>query len=101
MRLQSTELGNEGGSFPMSEVIDLLRVRQMTHGRFADTSRLAQATKELWRTSPNWNRLSPVKREALEMRATKIARILCGDPSAPDHWADDEGYAELCDNDGA
>jgi len=77
--------------------IDLLQVRQTTHGPFCETARIAQATKEVWRTSPNWNNLSPVKREALEMRATKIARILCGDPSEPDHWADEEAYEKLGD----
>lgn len=36
-----------------------------------------------------------VKKEALAMIATKIARIVNGNSDDPDHWRDIAGYAEL------
>ena len=39
--------------------------------------------------------LSPDQREALEMIAHKIARILNGDPDYADSWHDIAGYAQL------
>jgi hypothetical protein len=35
------------------------------------------------------------QREALEMIAHKISRILAGDPHFADHWTDISGYARL------
>jgi hypothetical protein len=48
-----------------------------------------------WRKAEGWKRLSVGQREALEMIAHKIARILSGDPNHKDHWEDIAGYAEL------
>lgn len=39
--------------------------------------------------------LHATQREALEMIAVKMSRILCGDPSEADHWDDIIGYATL------
>lgn len=39
--------------------------------------------------------LDPDQREALEMIAHKIARILNGDPNYADSWVDIAGYAKL------
>ena len=39
--------------------------------------------------------LEPDQREALEMLALKIARILNGDPNYADSWHDVAGYATL------
>jgi hypothetical protein len=42
----------------------------------------------------NWERLSRGEREALDMIAHKIARILSGaDPHDSEHWRDLAGYA--------
>jgi hypothetical protein len=43
----------------------------------------------------NWDVLKDTQREALELIAMKIARILSGDHNYRDHWDDIEGYAEL------
>jgi hypothetical protein len=40
-------------------------------------------------------RLSAMQREALDMIAHKIARILNGNPDVHDHWHDIVGYASL------
>ena len=73
----------------------LLTERSKTHGNWIDNARIAQSTKELWRKENGWERLSDAQREALEMIAHKIARVLSGDPNYVDHWADVAGYAEL------
>jgi hypothetical protein len=39
--------------------------------------------------------LMPDQREALEMIAHKIARIVNGDPNYADSWLDIAGYAQL------
>jgi hypothetical protein len=51
--------------------------------------------KEEWRKAEGWKRLSMGQREALEMLAHKVARILAGDCNHRDHWMDIGGYAEL------
>jgi hypothetical protein len=50
------------------------------------------------RDSPNWGDLTDDKREALEMIAHKIGRILNGDPEYKDSWHDIIGYARLVED---
>jgi hypothetical protein len=69
--------------------------REKTHGSFKDTASTSQNIKSVMMTGNNWERLNDSQREALEMIATKIGRILSGDPNFRDHWDDIEGYAEL------
>jgi hypothetical protein len=45
--------------------------------------------------SSKWKYLSPMQREALDMTAHKIGRILAGDPDHKDHWDDIAGYTTL------
>ncbi len=71
----------------------VLAARQSTHGDFAETAKLAQIIKTVLRHRAA--RLPPVQREALDMIASKLARILCGDPNHADHWHDITGYARL------
>jgi hypothetical protein len=66
-----------------------------THGNFKDTASTSQNIKSVMMTGNNWERLSDSQREALEMIAVKIGRILSGDHNFRDHWDDIEGYAEL------
>jgi hypothetical protein len=47
------------------------------------------------RAAPGWAMLAAAQREGLEMIATKLAQLLCGDPTFPDHAADIAGYARL------
>lgn len=73
----------------------ILKTRAKTHGDYATTAHAAQALKEVMRNTPNWHELPDYMREALEMDATKTARILCGNAYEPDHWHDKAGYATL------
>jgi hypothetical protein len=79
----------------MSEGEKIIGARFLTHGDFGFTSQVAQAIKDALRSGPSWKKLSPVQREALDGRAVKLARIVCGDPNFPDHWDDDDGYRGL------
>jgi hypothetical protein len=54
-----------------------------------------QALKDECRAAPNWHKLAPYQKEAIEMICHKLGRILCGNPDTPDHWLDIAGYATL------
>lgn len=69
--------------------------REHTHGAYRENAACAQKLKTAMREAPNWARLSAMERESLESIATKISRILCGDPSHVDSWTDIAGYAQL------
>ena len=74
---------------------ETLAQRQRTHGDFGSHAAVSQAMKNAMRQSHGWGGLSDDKKEALEMLAHKIARILNGNPNTHDHWHDIEGYSHL------
>ena len=74
---------------------DLLAERGSRYGKFADQAIIAQTIKDAMRAGRNWNILSPDKKEALDMLANKVARILNGDPEYADSWDDVIGYTKL------
>lgn len=74
---------------------DILDERQKTHGDFDLTAMIAQELKDALRRGKNWREMDDTEREALEMIATKIGRILSGNPYEVDHWRDIAGYAAL------
>lgn len=73
----------------------LLAERATTHGDYGEHAAITQGLKTLMRTPPGWERLTDCEREALEMIAHKIGRILAGNPHFRDHWDDVAGYATL------
>lgn len=73
----------------------LLAERESTHGDFGLQSQLAQMIKRLFASSPNWKIMEDREREAMEMKAVKLARYLCGDHKNPEHLIDDIGYSKL------
>ena len=79
----------------MNTTSQILSDREQTHGLFREVAGYSQAIKSLMRSSRNWERLDVAQAQALEVIADKMARILCGDPSFPDHWQDGAGYFEL------
>lgn len=79
----------------MTDTKKLLADRQETHGQFVDVAYVAQNIKKSMRNSRNWNDLADDTKEGLELIATKIARILSGNPNFADNFADIAGYAEL------
>ena len=68
-------------------------VRGSTHGDFTSVSNVAQEIKQSMKRGRS--ELTVNQQEALDLIATKIARIVCGNPHFPDHWEDIKGYAEL------
>ena len=79
----------------------VLNERGTTHGKFSDNARNGQAIRDLFRQSPHWADMDPVCREALDMMACKISRILSGQATFDDQWLDIEGYARLAREGGA
>lgn len=73
----------------------MLVEREKTHGDFRITAHVAQGIKRAFRTLATNDRITKEQHEALDMIATKIARILSGDPLERDHWDDIAGYAKL------
>lgn len=76
----------------MSDLSDTLEERQSTHGDWKDNARISQQLKRVFRSGPNWDRLTDSQREGLDMVATKFSRMLSGDPSFEDHTLDVLGY---------
>ena len=79
----------------MTNINDTLSERGKTHGRYSEVAGFAQGMKALMHAMPNWEELSSVQCEALDMVASKIGRVLSGNHNERDHWLDIVGYAQL------
>lgn len=81
----------------------LLQEREKTHGDFRKTARIAIELKHIFRREQEYDSKSSVvledkdyrHGEALDLIATKIARLLAGDKNHKDTWLDIAGYAKL------
>jgi TRAP-type mannitol/chloroaromatic compound transport system substrate-binding protein len=78
-----------------SLIENLLNERAKTHGDFNVTAKVAQDLKHVLRMSPTWHKKTDVQREALDMMASKLARMVAGDSDFPDHRDDFDGYERL------
>lgn len=76
-------------------ITDMLTERGKEYGPFVELAEIAQAIKRLLRAQPGWSQLAADMQEALEVDATKTARILNGNPRHLDSWDDKAGYARL------
>lgn len=72
-----------------------LTERGNRYGDFNEHARITQNIKRAMQDSPNWKSLPDNMKEALEMDAHKIGRILNGDPYYADSWHDIIGYTRL------
>jgi hypothetical protein len=82
----------------MSEEIEkTLAERGTRYGAFTGHAEITQDIKKVLHDSHNWynDKLAPDQKEALEMIAHKIGRILNGDPNYHDSWHDIVGYTKL------
>lgn len=77
------------------DIREILEERGSRYGEFDEHARITQNLKYWMADSPNWVSLSPAQREALEMVAHKVGRILNGDPNYLDSWQDIVGYTQL------
>jgi hypothetical protein len=80
----------------MADALDQTLTDRGTHyGDFRDHSAVTQELKRVMRARPEqWGKLDDMHREALDMIAHKIGRILNGDPNYADSWHDIAGYAQ-------
>jgi len=75
---------------------DISKERGEKYGPYLRMAYIAQGIKQaIFGPAVNIGTISLDKREALEMIATKIARIVNGDASHVDSWDDIAGYANL------
>ena len=79
----------------MSNVDATLNERGQRYGEFAGHAGVTQTLKRAMGQHPGWRKLADDQREALEMTAHKIGRILNGDPNYIDSWHDISGYVRL------
>lgn len=80
---------------PMQPIDDLLAERGKTHGSFEANALVAQRLKQVFHSSPSWEKMNVQMMEALDLIALKLSRILTADPSYVDNWQDVAGYAQL------
>lgn len=72
-----------------------LAERGKRYGDFKTHAMITQSIKMAMKVSPKWDALPPEMKEALEMIAHKMGRILNGDPRYKDSWTDISGYSTL------
>ena len=85
----------------------LLVERQKTHGSFELNAAISQQLKSMFEApylvdpknntceNAKYKECNAVHREALDMIALKLSRILSGQANFKDHWDDIAGYAKL------
>lgn len=78
----------------MTSIAETLTEREKRYGDFAVHAKIAQNIKRGMMCS-GMDDLPDMHRQALEVIADKIARILSGDPNYADNWHDIQGYARL------
>ena len=93
-RLIPEEVFNMSEKSENSDINSILTDREKTHGSFSTHARVTQDIKRVI-DSERTNILTDVQREALEMIAHKIGRVVAGNPNEKDHWVDIAGYATL------
>jgi hypothetical protein len=81
-----------------SNIQDTLIQRGSRYGNFVGHAEITQNLKFVMQTTQNWDLLKEDQKEALEMVAHKIGRILNGDPDYDDSWVDIAGYVTLVAN---
>jgi hypothetical protein len=79
---------------PQTDIEKTLAQRGERYGKFSSHAEISQGIKEAM-GAPGWGKLSFSQREALEMIAHKIGRIINGDPLYVDNFRDIIGYAQL------
>ena len=80
----------------MSDTITTtLTERGKRYGKFTGHAKITQDLKYVMAKHAGWVNLADDQKEALEMVAHKIGRILNGDPNYDDSWVDIAGYAKL------
>ncbi|MDI3304630.1 MAG: hypothetical protein QJR04_25110 [Burkholderia multivorans] len=82
----------------MDNIKSTLNERGARYGKFKDHARICQSIKRVFYAQPGWQKLDDDQRQALDVIADKIARMLNGDPDYIDNWHDIQGYAKLIED---
>ena len=88
-------LANTEDTEMTTDVKETLVQRGKRYGNFDEHARVTYNIKKAMQNSGNWETLAADQKEALDMIAHKIGRILCGDPNYDDSWHDIAGYSVL------
>lgn len=78
-----------------NEITAVLTERGSRYGEFREHARITQNLKNAMADSPNWGKLPAYQKEALEMVAHKVGRLLNGDYLYEDNLIDILGYTQL------
>jgi hypothetical protein len=79
-----------------TDINSTLEERHSTYGTFSEVAAASYSIKATFGMTKNYkHNLKPSQKESLDMIASKIARILTGDPNHVDSWHDIAGYATL------
>ena len=74
---------------------ETLDERGKNYGDYRIQGAYSKRLKNIFSEGSSWDKLHEYQQDALEMIATKISRILNGDPSYADSWRDIAGFATL------
>lgn len=80
------------------EIQKTLEERGKRYGSFASHATIAQNIKASYLMVPAYHLMAADQKQALDVIADKIARILNGDPNYVDNWHDIQGYAKLVED---
>lgn len=75
-----------------------LAERGNRYGSFFDHAKIAQQIKSTYLMVPAYHLMAADQKQALDVIADKVARILNGDPNYLDNWHDIQGYAKLVED---
>ena len=78
-----------------ADLVDVLTERGKRYGKFTGHATITQGLKAVMFNARADLVLAADQREALDMIAHKIGRIINGDPDYADSWVDIAGYAQL------
>lgn len=79
------------------DINTIMEERGSSYGDFGNQAMCAQTLKQILHGHAHRHGvdLSGEQKEAIDMMATKLSRIVNGDPNKVDSWRDVEGYAKL------
>lgn len=78
-----------------NEEKDVVAIRDSNYGGFDGISATCQQLKDIARSSPAWESLTPPEREGVDMILHKLSRILHSPKKIRDSWVDIGGYARV------
>lgn len=86
------------GALQVMTIQETLEQRGTIYGPWETQGIIAVKIKDSFRATPMWEQLADHQKEALDMIANKISRILNADFNHADSWHDIAGYATLVEN---